>query len=200
MTMSNVPAGPPSPPEEVLGATGPGPDDVERTGAPVAPTAPVAAFDAARFRQVLGHFCTGVSVVTTLHDGRPVGFTAQSFTSVSLDPPLVAFCPATTSASWASIRTVGSFCANILSDEQEALGRVFATRGADRFTGVGWEPSATTRSPVLAGVLAWVDCRVHAVHEAGDHLLVVGRVVDLGISGRGSPLLFYRGGYGRFAP
>lgn len=155
-------------------------------------------FDAARFRQVLGHFCTGVAVIAAVSDGVPVGFTAQSFTSVSLDPPLVTFCPAATSLSWPGIRASGAFCANILEQGQEALGRVFATRGADKFAGVAWRPSPATGSPVLAEVLAWVDCRIEAEHPAGDHVIVVGRVVDLGVRAEGSPLLFYRGGYGRF--
>lgn len=147
---------------------------------------------------MLGHFCTGVAVIAAVHDGVPVGFTAQSFTSVSLNPPLVAVCPARTSGSWPRIRATGAFCANVLAEEQEALGRVFATRGADKFMGVGWEPSDATGSPVLADVLAWVDCRVEAEHEAGDHVIAVARVVGLGVRDGGRPLLFYRGGYGRF--
>ena len=159
-----------------------------------------ASFDTARFRQVLGHFCTGVTIVTAVESGEPVGFSAQSFTSVSLEPPLVAMCPGTEIMSWPRIRAAGSFCVNILAKDQEALCRRFATRGADKFRGVGWQPSHATGSPVIEGVLAWVDCRIQAVHEAGDHLIVVGRVVDLGLAGEGSPLLFYRGGYGRFEP
>ena len=132
--------------------------------------------------------------------GRPLGFTAQAFTSVSLEPPLVALCPARTTAGWSRMRTVGTFCANILTEDQEALCRAFATKGADKFRGVGWRPSHRTGSPVLADVLAWVDCVVEAEHEAGDHLIVVGRVVDLGLERHALPLLFYRGGYGRFQP
>ncbi len=167
-------------------------DDIELTGA--------AGFDAARYRQVLGHFCTGVTVITAVHEGQPVGFTFQAFTSVSLDPPLVALCPSRLSSSWPRIRAGGSFCANILAEDQEALCRAFATRGADRFHGVGWRPSHVSGSPVLADVLAWVDCRLEAEHEAGDHLIAVARVVDLGLERRALPLLFYRGGYGRFQP
>lgn len=139
-------------------------------------------------------------MVTAVHHGRPLGFTAQAFTSVSLEPPLVAMCPARTTASWSRMRTGGVFCANILTEDQEALCRAFATKGADRFRGVGWRPSHRTGSPVLADVLAWVDCVVDAEHEAGDHLIVVGRVVDLGVERHAVPLLFYRGGYGRFQP
>ena len=159
--------------------------------------------DAARYRQVLGHFCTGVSIVTAVDPGperrgAPTGFTAQSFTSVSLEPPLVAMCPGSGILSWPSIRDAGVFCANILAHDQEALCRRFATRGVDKFQGVGWKPSHATGSPVIDGVLAWVEARIDAIHQAGDHLIVVGRVVDLDVSREASPLLFYRGGYGRF--
>lgn len=164
------------------------------------PEARASAFDTARFRQVLGHFCTGVCVVTAVEGGEPVGFTAQSFTSVSLDPPLVAMCPGAEILSWPRIQAAGAFCANILAHDQEATCRRFATRGVDKFQGMGWRPAHTTGSPVLDSVLAWVDCRIEAIHEAGDHLIVVGRVVDLGVLRETSPLLFYRGGYGRFEP
>ncbi len=157
-------------------------------------------FDNARFRQVLGHFCTGVTVVTAVDEGTPVGFTAQSFTSVSMEPPLVAMCPGSDILSWPHIRKAGVFCANILAHDQEAVCRRFATRGEDKFLGVGWQPSHVTASPVLDGVLAWVDTRIEDCHEAGDHLIVVGRVVDLEVEREASPLLFYRGGYGRFTP
>ena len=167
-------------------------DDLELTDTP--------SFDDARFRQVLGHFCTGVTIITAVDQDGPVGFTAQSFTSVSLAPPLVAMCPGSEIKSWPRIRDSGVFCANILAHDQEALCRRFATRGLDKFEGIGWQPSLVTRSPVLDGVLAWVDARIETTHEAGDHLIVVGRVVGLDVSREGSPLLFYRGGYGRFEP
>ena len=155
-------------------------------------------FDAATFRTVLGHFCTGLTIVTAVDLGEPVGLTCQSFASVSLDPPLVLFVAARSSYSWPRIRSAGSFCANVLSDHQEHLGRSFAMKGADKFAGVGWR-SGATGSPILDGCLAFVECELDAVHEAGDHDIVVGRVVDLGLAGEGRPLLFYRGGYGRFA-
>lgn len=180
--------------------TGPSelPDDTELISVAKAPLGVPSTFDAAVFRQVLGRFCTGVTVITAVADGEPVGFTAQSFTSVSLDPPLVAVCPARTSNSWPRIRSTGVLCASVLAEDQEALGRVFATRGADKFLGVGWTPSRATGSPILDGALAWVDCRIEAEHDGGDHLVVLGRVVDLGVGTGGRPLLFYRGGYGRF--
>jgi len=155
-------------------------------------------FDAVTFRTVLGHFCSGITVVTAVDRGAPVGLTCQSFASVSLDPPLVLFVPAKGSNSWPHIRNAGHFCANVLSEDQEELGRRFAIKGADKFSGVGWR-AGLTAAPILDGCLAFVECGLEAVHDGGDHDIVVGRVVDLGVAGEGNPLLFYRGGYGRIA-
>lgn len=151
----------------------------------------------AQFRQVLGHFSTGVVVVTAIEGTTPAGLSVNSFTAVSLDPPLVAFCPSRQSASWAAIRRAGAFCVNILAEDQEAVARVFAARGADRFAGIGWAPAASG-SPRLHGVLAWLDCAVEVVHDGGDHEICVGRVEALDVERREGPLVFYRGGYGRF--
>ncbi len=140
-----------------------------------------------------------MTVVTCLSAGQPLGLAVNSFTSVSLRPPLVAFCVARSSATWRSLREVGTFCVNILREDQEAISRVFATSGLDRFQGVGWR-AAPSGAPVLSGVLAWIDCTVEAEYEAGDHLIVVGRVRELDLAHAGRPLLFYRGGYGRFEP
>jgi len=158
----------------------------------------VPGFDAATFRTVLGHFCSGITVVTAVDVGVPVGLTCQSFASVSLDPPLVLFVPAKGSNSWPRIRHAGHFCANVLGDGQEPLGRRFAIKGVDKFAGVGWRPGLTG-APLLDGCLAFIECEFEAVHDAGDHDIAVGRVVDLGVAAEGNPLLFYRGGYGRFA-
>lgn len=156
------------------------------------------AIDPAQFRQVLGHFPTGVAVVTAVHEGMPVGMSIGSFTSVSLDPPLVAFFPGRTSSSWPAIEASGAFCANVLAEDQEHLSRLFAGKGDDKFSGVGWQPGPTG-SPVLDGVLAWIDCDIERVEEAGDHWYVLGRVRDLAATGKaGGPLVFFRGGYGRF--
>ena len=156
-----------------------------------------ASFDAARFRQVMGHFCTGVVIIAGAVDGEPVGLTVQSFTSLSLDPPLVSFAVGRSSSTWPKLREAGSFSVNILAEDQEALCRIFATSGADKFSGVGWRAGATG-APILEDVLGWVECHIEAEHDAGDHALVLGRVVDLGIGQEGKPLLFYRGGFGRF--
>jgi 3-hydroxy-9,10-secoandrosta-1,3,5(10)-triene-9,17-dione monooxygenase reductase component len=156
--------------------------------------------DAARYRQVLGHFATGVTIITAMHEGEPVGVAANSFTSVSLDPPLVAFCAAHSSSTWPAIQASGRFCVNVLGEDQEDLCRLFATKGADRFRAVGWRRAPDTGSPVLDGVLAWLDCRIEAEHEAGDHVVAIARVLDMGLATAhdGKPLVFYRGGYGRF--
>ena len=158
------------------------------------------ALDGAHFRQVLGHFPTGVTVITADGADGPVGLAVGSFTSVSLVPPLVAFCPDKGSLSWSKIKAAGSFCVNVLAEDQEVLCRTFASKGADKFEGIGWEPTSTG-SPKLAGVLAWIDCTIEAVHDAGDHEICVGRVqeMDVGVEPAG-PLVFYRGGYGRFEP
>ena len=151
---------------------------------------------ARRFRDVLGRFCTGVTVVTSMSGGQPVGMTCQSFTSVSLDPPLVLFCPAKTSRAWPQMQRAGFFCVNLLSHDQLELSNGFASKGSDKFHGVPWRPSATG-APLLEGVLGWVDCTVYAVHEAGDHYVVIGRVMDLGVEEAPHPLLFYKGQYAR---
>ena len=164
-------------------------DDLEQTGAPT--------FDSAHFRAVLGHFCSGICIITAMDGDEPVGLTCQSFTSVSLDPALVAFVPGKSSTSWPRIEKSGAFCVNVLSADQEDLCRVFATSGTDKFRGVGWRP-AESGSPLLHDTLAWIDCRIETIHDAGDHLLVVGSVIELDSAPGGKPLLFYRGGYGRF--
>jgi flavin reductase (DIM6/NTAB) family NADH-FMN oxidoreductase RutF len=162
-------------------------DDFEESASP---------FDTGRFREVLGHFATGVTIVTAMEGAEPVGFTCQAFTSLSLDPPMVALAPGKNSTSWPRIAAAGSFCVNILADDQEALSRDFAVSGGDKFAGVGWRP-AGNGAPVLDGALAWVECDFELAHDAGDHELVLGRVRDMGVS-RGKPLVYYRGGFGRF--
>ncbi len=141
-----------------------------------------------------------MTVVTGLAAGhQPVGLAVNSFTSVSLEPALVAFCVATRSRTWPHLRDARGFCVNILAEDQEALSRAFAGRPPDRFQGVGWRPGPSG-APILAGVLAWIDCTVEAEHKAGDHMIVVGRVRELDVGHEGRPLVFYRGGYGRFEP
>ncbi|MGH3433122.1 MAG: 3-hydroxy-9,10-secoandrosta-1,3,5(10)-triene-9,17-dione monooxygenase reductase subunit [Thermocrispum sp.] len=150
--------------------------------------------DPRRFRTILGHFCTGVTVVTGHGADGPVGFACQSFAALSLDPPLVLFCPSKTSGAWPAIAATGHFAVNVLGAEQRDVSTVFGSRGADRFAGVDWR-SAGSGAPILDGVLTWIDCAIHAVHDGGDHYIVVGRVLTLGHAAPERPLLFYRGGY-----
>ncbi|MCD4535131.1 flavin reductase family protein [Nocardioides sp. cx-169] len=156
---------------------------------------PEAVARARAFRDVLGSFASGVTVVTAISNGEPVGMTCQSFSSVSLDPPLVLFIPAKTSRAWPLMQRAGRFCVNFLAHDQAELSNTMASRGTDKFAGVDWEPSEQTGSPLLHGALGFVDCAIHAVHEAGDHYVVIGRVLDLALRGPERPLLFYRGAY-----
>jgi len=153
----------------------------------------------ARFKAAMGRFATGVTVVAAVEDGEPVGFTCQSFVSLSLDPPLVGLAPAKTSASWPRIAQAGSFCVNVLTAGQEDLCRRFARTGGEKFAGVAWHAAPIGGGPVIEGCLVWVDCRLVAIHDAGDHELVIGEVLDLGV-GEGEPLLFYNAAFASIAP
>jgi 3-hydroxy-9,10-secoandrosta-1,3,5(10)-triene-9,17-dione monooxygenase reductase component len=155
------------------------------------------AIDPQEFRRVLGHFPTGVTVVTAAGDEGPAGMAIGSFASVSLDPPLVMFCPGRDSSSWKKMKEVGSFCVNVLGDDQADVCGVFAGKADDKFAGIDWTTEATG-SPVLPGAIAWIDCTLHAVHDGGDHDIVVGTVEALGTGARNGPLLFFQGGYGRY--
>jgi flavin reductase (DIM6/NTAB) family NADH-FMN oxidoreductase RutF len=153
------------------------------------------------YRDVLGQFPTGVVVVTAMDDtDKPIGMAVGSFTSVSLDPPLVAFLPDGRSSTFPAIRQAGRFCVNVLADSQEELCRLFATKNIDRFASIDWSPAPHTGSPMLHGSVAWIDCELDTVHDAGDHSIVVGRVRGLEIQTPTLPLLFFQGGYGTFAP
>ena len=152
--------------------------------------------DQARFREALGHFATGITIVTATDAGEPVGFSCQSFAALSLDPPMVILAPAKTSTSWPRIARAGSFCVNILGEHQEAVCRAFAVSGGDKFDGIDWSPGVTG-APVITGSLALVECTLGTIYEGGDHELVTGHVVTMEI-GEGSPLIFYRSGFGRF--
>ena len=152
---------------------------------------PVPPFDPGRFKEAMGRFATGVTIVSGIEDGLPVGFTCQSFVSLSIDPPYVAVAPARTSTSWPRIARSGSFCVNVLSEDQEELCMGFAVSGGPKFDGVDWRPAPGTGSPIIDGSLAWVDCDVALVHDAGDHELILGHLRDIGV-GEGAPLLFYR--------
>jgi len=158
------------------------------------------AIDPRRFRDVLGSFPTGVVIIGAIaDDGEPVGMVVGSFTSLSLDPPLVAFMPAVRSKSYARLRESSRFCVSVLSAEQEQVCRHFASAEADKFAGQAWAP-APSGSPRLLDAVAWIDCEVRDVHRAGDHDIVIGGVTALDVGAGASPLLFFRGGYGGFDP
>lgn len=158
------------------------------------------AFDSRRFRTVLGHFPTGVAAITSIDEsGDPIGMAVGSFTSVSLDPPMVAFLPDKTSSTFPRIREAGTFCVNVLSADQEQVCRQFAARGSDKFKDLTWRPSPGG-APVLDGIVAWIDCELTEVVDAGDHYIVLGAVRDLDVASPRLPLLFFQGGYGKFSP
>lgn len=161
----------------------------------------MATIDSAAFRAVLGHMPTGVTVVTSVQGEKPLGFTIGSFSSVSLDPPLVGFFAQDDSDTWAAMAPSGKFCVNVLDHSQPELCWKFAKSGTDtaRFDGVAWSMSPTG-CPVLDEVLAWIDCEVEEIYTMGDHYFVLGRVVDLSHKDGDDhvPLVFFRGQLGGF--
>ncbi|MGA7205308.1 MAG: flavin reductase family protein [Specibacter sp.] len=149
-----------------------------------------------QLRNVLGHFATGLTIITAATPQGPVGFTCQSFASLSLDPALVTFSPARTSSTWPLLRASGSFTVNILPAEHQHLSGQFARSGTDKFAGVGHAPSPLG-NPILDQALAWVDCEFHQEYDGGDHTIVVGAVRALHARAEAEPLLFYKGAYAR---
>lgn len=156
--------------------------------------------DPARFRETLGNYPTGVAVVTAVaEDGDPAGMVVGTFSSVSLDPPLIAFFPARNSFSFARSRTARAFCVNVLAADQEPLCRQLATGGEGKFDGVPWRPGPLG-APILLAAVCWIECTFEDIREAGDHYVVLGRVHELAVERSTLPLLFFQGGYGRFSP
>ena len=149
-------------------------------------------------RDALGCFATGVTVVTTIDEnGEPLGLTANSFTSVSLDPPLILFALARKSANLAAFEKAGRFAVNVLHIGQQPVGGRFASRDVARFEGVDWAVRGEGGSPILTGSLASFDCRTHAIHDGGDHLLFVGHVDHAWFEPHRDPLLYFRGKFRR---
>lgn len=148
------------------------------------------------FREALGHYASGITVITSHIEGEPIGFTCQSFYSVSMSPPLVSFSVMSTSASYPRIRQAGRFAVNILSGEQVRISNQFARRGTDKWHGVEWQESPLG-NPIIAGSLHWLDCEIHAEHPAGDHLIVIGEVKALNLKDAAAtqPLLYFKGQY-----
>jgi 3-hydroxy-9,10-secoandrosta-1,3,5(10)-triene-9,17-dione monooxygenase reductase component len=166
----------------------------EISAGPASTTDPASAeISSEHYRHVLGHFVTGVTVVTAMHTDGPVGFTCQSFGALSLDPPLIFLCPSMTSTSWPKVAENGRFGVNVLAHDQAPLGRGFAKSGADKFADVEWSAGPLTGAPMLSGTLGWVECEIETVHEAGDHWFVIARVLDLVADADLEPLTFFRG-------
>jgi len=158
----------------------------------------VTAIDPQDYRRTLGNYPTGVVIITGVDAEGPVGLAIGSFASVSLDPPLVGFLPDKGSSSWPKIHESGSFCVNVLASDQLDVCRAFASRGGDKYQSIDWTPGPTG-SPVIDGVVAWIDCTIERVDEAGDHWFVLGRVVEMQVPRDDvGPLLFLRGAYGAF--
>jgi 3-hydroxy-9,10-secoandrosta-1,3,5(10)-triene-9,17-dione monooxygenase reductase component len=153
--------------------------------------------DPGYFRQVLGRLPTGVSIITARGPDGPIGMAANSVTSVSLDPPLVLLCPAKTSTTWPGIRSAGGFCINVMAEHHEQITRRFAAKDLNRFANMDSE--VRPMGLVLSEALAWLECRLEEEHDAGDHTIAVGRVLEIGAATeRSAPLVFFRGRYGSF--
>jgi 3-hydroxy-9,10-secoandrosta-1,3,5(10)-triene-9,17-dione monooxygenase reductase component len=150
------------------------------------------------YRRVLGRLPTGVTIVTAFTAaGAPTGLSANSVTSVSLDPPMILVCPAKTSTTWPTIRERGTFCVNVMASHHAELCRRFARKGVDRFAGIGWH--ARPAGPGLDEAIAWLECDMADEHDAGDHTVVLGAVRRIESASDGAPLVFYRGHYGTFS-
>lgn len=150
------------------------------------------------FRQVLGQYPTGVTAITARAADGPVGMAIGSFTSVSMDPPIVGFLPTKSSSSWPKIETAGKFCVNVLTSAQENVCRAMSAKGADKFATIPWT-EGVTGAPAIDGALAWIECTIRDVLDAGDHYIVLGDVVDMRMGTPALPLVFFRGGYGKFS-
>lgn len=151
-------------------------------------TAP--SFAPEELKSLMGNFATGVAAITAISDGQPVGFTCQSFISLSLEPPLIAFAPARTSTTWPKIAAAEEFCVNILASGQEEVCRALAVSGGDKFATLTWRP-APGGAPILSGSLAWIECTHATVYDAGDHELVIGRVIAFEHTDA-DPLVYFR--------
>lgn len=151
---------------------------------------------ASGYRRVLGRFATGVTAVTALGP-HPIGLTVNSFTSVSLEPPLVSFCVNNSSRSWPYVRAGGRVCVNILAHNQRHICARFASATTERFHGVPWTP-APDGAPILDGAIAWLNGAIDAEHPAGDHIIVVVRVEHMGEPADTAPLVLFRGQFADF--
>lgn len=153
--------------------------------------------DPREFRSALGTFATGVTIVTTMsHDGTPIGLTANSFTSVSLDPPLVLFCLDRKSYSYAHFEKASHFAVNVLAAEQQSVSNHFARPSEDKWRDMTLDLCGVG-CPAFKESLAVFECETQRIHDGGDHVIVVGKVLSFDYKREGAPLLYYRGKYGR---
>lgn len=156
-------------------------------------------FDPAAFREVLGHYPTGVVLVTALHpDGEELAMIVGTFTSVSVEPPLVAFLPMRSSRTFARLQECSSMCINVLTEGQEQIGRTIASRHENKLDGIEWSP-CESGAPLLKDSLAWLDVHLEKVIEAGDHHIALCAIDDMAVNNPKAPLIFFQGGYGAFA-
>ncbi|MCU1513677.1 MAG: flavin reductase [Microbacteriaceae bacterium] len=155
-----------------------------------------ASIDPRTFRDTLGHYASGITIIGGITDGEPHGFTCQSFYSVSTEPPLISFSVMLTSTTWPRIRETGKFSVNVLARGQHDVSNQFARKGTDKWAGIKWNPT-TSGNPVIEDTLMWLDCDLYAEHEAGDHLIVIGRVNEMSLPEwhTGQPLLYFKGKY-----
>jgi flavin reductase (DIM6/NTAB) family NADH-FMN oxidoreductase RutF len=148
------------------------------------------------FRDALGHYASGITVITSIDQQGPIGFTCQSFYSVSAEPPLISFSVQKTSTTYPRIRVTGSFAVNVLTRDQQRVSNQFARSGTDKWAGIGWSPTEAG-NPVIDQTLMWLDCRIWAEHDAGDHVIVLGKVEEMRLPDTRSedPLLYFKGRY-----
>ena len=152
--------------------------------------------DKRHFRSVLGEFATGVTIITTIENQEPRGITANSFTSVSLEPPLVLFCLGRESTNFNAFNTADFFAVNILSADQSDISNKFAVFEGDRFEGVNWT-RWETGAPILPNIIAALDCRLKELFDAGDHIIVLGEVLRAEKMAEKAPLLYFEGKYSK---
>jgi 3-hydroxy-9,10-secoandrosta-1,3,5(10)-triene-9,17-dione monooxygenase reductase component len=156
--------------------------------------------DPAELRSVLGHFPSGVVIVTGMSDAGCVGLTVQSFMALSMEPPLVLLSIARTSKSWPAIKATGLIAINILSDSQAELALAFARSGGSKFESCAWNPGQATGSPRIADAIAWIEAEIWQVYDGGDHEIVAARIINLSsCAGDSRPLVFFQSKFARLA-
>lgn len=152
--------------------------------------------DEMSIRGAMSEFTTGVTIITTEEGGENYGFACQSFSSLSLDPPMILFTVMKTSRSWPHVKESGTFCVNVLAEDQESISAAFGRRGGEKFTTGTWELTPLG-NPLLRGSSVWIDCTVADVHEGGDHWIVTANIESIGQREDAKPLIYHRGSYAR---